>query len=84
MTVEALSAKGVPLPPGMRITTRYFETGNPEIIEVLPDGTIKETKFPSFSLGDGFAPGQIGWNGCACGGAASVCGGAGGGSTISK
>jgi hypothetical protein len=70
LTPAALKAKGVPLPEGMRISSRYFEPGNPIVIKID-------------ELGARIARSDVGpvaaW-GCACGGAATVCGGAGGGS----
>jgi len=77
LTVEALKAKGVPLPEGIRVTTRYFEPDKPEIIEFTPDGKIIKTKVPKFPKDAG---GNVAWGGCACGGGLSFCGGAGGGS----
>lgn len=40
LTPDALRAQGVPLPEGMRISSRYFEKGYPEPLEFgdLPDG----------------------------------------------
>jgi hypothetical protein len=74
LSPAALTAAGVNFPEGMRITSRYFEPGSPDIIEVTDDGAV---------LRDANSVPQIGaagaW-GCACGGAATVCGGAGGGS----
>jgi hypothetical protein len=76
LTVAALTAGGVRMPAGMRVTTRYFERGIPEVIEVSPDGKVKATKTPLFPIGaDG---GTVSWGGCACGGGLSFCGGAGG------
>lgn len=77
LTVDALKAKGVKLPDGMRVTTRYFEPNKPDIIEITPEGKIIRTKNPKFPLGEG---GNVAWGGCACGGGLSFCGGAGGGS----
>ena len=77
LTVKALKAKGVPIPDGMRVTTRYFEPGKPGVVEINPSGKIRVTKNPKFPSGiEG--PGTVAWGGCACGGAATVCGGAGG------
>ena len=71
LSPDALRKKGVPLPKDMRISSRYFEPGNPTVILVDDHGArIAGT-------GD---PGPVGAWGCACGGAATVCGGAGGGS----
>lgn len=66
-----LRAQGVPLPKGMRVTSRYFEPGNPTVITVNDEGATT-------SLGEE-APIIGAACGCACGGAATVCGGAGGG-----
>jgi hypothetical protein len=71
LSPEALRKKGVPLPADMRISSRYFEPGNPSVIYVDEHGARLA------GLGD---PGPVGAWGCACGGAATVCGGAGGGS----
>jgi hypothetical protein len=71
LTPDALKAKGVPLPDGMRISSRYFEPGNPVVINID-------------ELGARIAGPDVGPMGawaCACGGAATVCGGAGGGRT---
>ena len=76
LTVEALKLKGVEMPVGMRVTTRYFEPNRPEIIEITPDGKIVRTRNPKFPTGPG---GTVAWGGCACGGGLSFCGGAGGG-----
>lgn len=44
LTPEALRALGVPLPAGMRISSRYFETGFPDSIDVelgdAPEGGV--------------------------------------------
>ena len=77
LTVEALTAKGVEMPVGMRVTTRYFEPNKPDIIEITPEGKIIKTKIPKHIIGAG---GPLAWGGCACGGGLSFCGGAGGGS----
>ena len=75
LTVKSLSAKGVKIPEGMRVTTRYFEPGKPTIMEMTPDGKLIGTKLPKFPIGD---PGPLSWGGCACGGGLTFCGGAGG------
>jgi hypothetical protein len=74
LSPTALSATGVKLPKGMRITSRYFEPGNPDIIEVTDHGAALRhvNSIPR--------TGEAGVWGCACGGAATVCGGAGGSS----
>lgn len=69
---EKLRAEGVPLPEGMRITSRYFEPGNPTVIAVDDEGA-------STDLSREITP--LAACGCACGGAATVCGGAGGGNS---
>lgn len=104
LTPEALRAQGVPLPQGMRISSRYFEKGftpievgvpsekrnlladlhavEPQIITLL-DGI--RTRSPDLfdELKRRLAPDEFAAPaaacGCACGGAATVCGGAGGG-----
>jgi hypothetical protein len=70
LTPAALKAKGVPLPDGMRISSRYFEPGNPTVINIDEHGAT--------IAGPNIGP-IAAW-GCACGGAATACGGAGGGS----
>ena len=85
---EALRAAGVPLPLDMRITSRYFEPGNPGVIEIgdhnppintagsggitLPSGTYQNPLAPNKISGIANA------GGCACGGGLTFCGGAGG------
>ena len=71
LTPAALRASGVPLPEGMRISSRYFEPGSPTVIKVDDFGAVIG--------GRGIGEVAGAW-GCACGGAATVCGGAGGGS----
>jgi hypothetical protein len=80
LTVKALKAQGVKLPEGMRVTTRYFEQGRPDVLEVDPDGEAHVTKSPLFMTGspNKLQPGAVAWGGCACGGGLSFCGGAGG------
>jgi hypothetical protein len=70
LTPAALKAKGVPLPEGMRISSRYFEPGIPTVIKIDELGARVARH----------DPGPVAAWGCACGGAATVCGGAGGGS----
>ena len=77
LTVDVLKKKGVDIPDGMRLTTRYFEPGRPGVLEMLPDGEIRNTKLPRFPAGD-IEPNPLGIGGCACGGGLSFCGGAGG------
>jgi hypothetical protein len=72
LTPSILEKAGVKFPKGMRITSRYFEPGNPDIIEVTSHGAALRHV--------NSIPGTMGAWACACGGAASVCGGAGGGS----
>lgn len=78
LTVAALSQKGVKFPPGMRLTTRYFEPGKPGFTEWRPDGTSAKSKFPKFPITDARGS-PVQWGGCACGGGMTFCGGAGGG-----
>lgn len=82
---DALRAAGVPLPDDMRITSRYFEPGIPNVIEVPPSRFPKVPRGPrprgpvpisGGVLGIGGGPNSIG--GCACGGGLTFCGGAGG------
>lgn len=70
LTPDALRAAGVPLPAGMRISSRYFQSDFPESIE-LGDMNIR----PNMETPDGAQPAWF----CGCGGAVGVCGGAGGG-----
>jgi len=70
LTPAALKASGVPLPEGMRISSRYFEPGNPAVITADDHGSIIGSRNINETAGA--------W-GCACGGAATACAGAGGG-----
>ncbi|MFC8314185.1 hypothetical protein ACFUEJ_11245 [Gordonia sp. NPDC057258] len=82
LSVDALKDAGVVMPPGMRVTTRYFEPGKPDVLEIDPLGKPREFKLPR-EIAKNIAknPGDlVAWGGCACGGGASFCGGAGGGS----
>ena len=71
LTPDALRAQGVPLPTDMRVTSRYFEAGAPDIevgdsfARTVPDS------IPALRSANGSG-------GCCCGGGASVCGGCGG------
>lgn len=81
LTVDALKAQGVDIPAGMRLTTRYFEPGSPDILQINPDGTVGNTIIPNANVplvpGSGpLNPYAVG--GCACGGGLTFCGGAGG------
>ncbi|WKX75825.1 hypothetical protein [Zobellia laminariae] len=78
LSIDHLESKGVKVPKGMRVTTRYFESGRPGIIELLPDGKIRGSRFPRFPIGDKLDPGTVAWGGCACAGAENACGGMGG------
>ena len=73
LTPDALKKAGVPLPAGMRISSRYFEPSSPTVIRVGDHGAVL-----AGTVGDDVGP--VGAWGCACGGGATVCGGAGGGS----
>ena len=79
LTVKALSSSGVKIPDGMRLTTRYFEPGKPEVLEFTPDGKVRLTKSPKSPKFPNRG-GDIAYGGCACGGAANFCAGAGGSS----
>jgi hypothetical protein len=95
LTPDALRHQGVPLPENMRITSRYFERGNPStigtpnIIEANDYGAFLTTGAnPLDPVAAGLAPvlsttnrGRRTTCACACGGAGTVCGGAGGGHT---
>jgi len=75
LTKRALIRSGIKLPRGMRVTSRYFEPGSPKIIEVI--GSVAKLHANKTDL---LVPiGPMGAWACACGGAATVCGGAGGG-----
>ncbi|WKX75826.1 hypothetical protein [Zobellia laminariae] len=56
LSIDHLRSKGVMVPKGMRVTIRYFESGRPGIIELLPDGKIRNTKYPRFLIGDKLNP----------------------------
>jgi len=73
LTPAVLARAGVKLPKGMRVTSRYFEPGSPDIIEVTDHGAslLRVSTMPGVGAAGAWA--------CACGGAATVCGGAGGG-----
>lgn len=80
---ETLRSKGVPLPPGMRITSRYFESGKPTIEVADPNEgggapMIKEVADLRNLSPARVAHGQTSAGICAGGGAATVCGCAGG------
>lgn len=75
LTTTKLASQGVNFPAGMRVTSRYFEPGSPDVIEVTGTQANVVQGLPG-----GGIPGALGAWGCACGGAATVCGGAGGGS----
>lgn len=80
LSTEALRSKGVPLPADMRITSRYFETGV-QTIEVSDSPEVGQrplAKAVRDEGGSGVANPRPRWGGCAFGGGASVCGGAGG------
>jgi hypothetical protein len=82
LTVASLKRKGVPLSTEMRLTTRYFEPGRPEVLEITPDGEVTGTKFPKLPIGIPRPHGPLGDNNllggiCACGGIGPVCAGAG-------
>jgi len=68
LTPDGLRSQGVPLPMDMRITSRYFESGKPEI--EAGDSFVR--------FGPAFHGVRDEGGGCCCGGGASVCGGCGG------
>lgn len=74
LTPDKLAAAGVKFPKGMRITSRYFEPGIPDIIEVTDKGAkvTRDNSIPGLG-------GKVGAWACACGGTLGTCGGAGGG-----
>ena len=73
LTPTILKQAGVKLPSGMRVTSRYFEPGSPDVIEVTDYGASL------LNLNTMSSPGVMGAWACACGGGAGICGGAGGG-----
>lgn len=73
---EKLRAQGVPLPKDMRITSRYFEPGQPGVIEITDIPGVDPRKATSIGLFDNLGPLSAG--GCACAGGLTFCGGAGG------
>ena len=73
LTPTALAKAGVRFPTGMRITSRYFERGSPDIVQVTDAGALLN---PGPLIP---GPGTAGAWGCACGGGATFCAGAGGG-----
>lgn len=77
LAMDTLKNAGVKMPRGMRVTTRYFEPGKTEAIQISPDGRLSTVKLPKeLVTGRG---GLVSWGGCACGGGLTFCGGAGGG-----
>jgi len=104
LTPSALKEQGVPLPEGMRISSRYFEEGfkpievgevsgqrnlltelyaaDPEVVTSI--NRLRRVNLDLYKdvielLNPKDAIGLVALCGCACGGAATVCGGAGGG-----
>jgi len=78
LAIETLKSAGVTVPRGMRVTTRYFEHGKTEAIQISPDGRLSTIRLPKELVG-GRPGGLVSWGGCACGGGLTFCGGAGGG-----
>jgi len=78
---EALRSKGAPLPVGMRITSRYFESGKPTIEVADPDEAghppIAKEIADISSLSPRQTKGVQSAGMCAGGGAGTVCGCAG-------
>lgn len=78
---ETLRSKGVPLPSGMRITSRYFESGKPTIEVADPEKSggapivkqVADIRSAMAAEGTKKTAGA-----CAGGGAGTVCGCAGG------
>lgn len=80
MSLESLRSAGAAIPDDFRLTSRVFEdfaTGTR--IDIKPPRTPGDFKIPSLP-GDFDPSGPVEWGACAGGGAASVCGCAGGGS----
>lgn len=75
LTPSALNAAGAKLPPKMRISSRYFEKGSPPMIVLADDLATKFSDVVDLEI-----PTLNGAWACACGGAATACAGAGGGS----
>ena len=72
LTLSALTDKGVEMPVGMRLTTRYFEPNKPGFMQFDNDGVLMHGNTSDLIAQDA--------GGSACGGGMSFCGGAGGGS----
>jgi hypothetical protein len=77
LAVDTLKSAGVKMPRGMRVTTRYFEPGKTQAIQISPEGRVTTVKLPK-ELVSGRPGGVLSWGGCACGGGLTFCGGAGG------
>lgn len=80
LTIQAPREKGVKIPEGMRLTTRYFEPGKTEMLEIGPDGTARKVAKSKIGIefpGGINTNGSLAWGGCACGGIGSICGGGG-------
>lgn len=75
LTPTVLAGAGVRLPEGMRVTSRYFEPGSPDIIQVTDHGAavVHVNSVPGTGR---IGAGSLGL--CACSGHLSVCAGAGG------
>lgn len=76
LALNTLKNAGVKMPRGMRVTTRYFEPGKTQAIQISPDGRLSTVKLPKELVAGG--GGLVSWGGCACGGGLTFCGGAGG------
>ena len=76
---EILRTKGVPLPAGMRITSRYFESGKPTIeVADSADGSSPVVKqIADIRSENLMREGSMTAGVCAGGGAGTVCGCAG-------
>jgi hypothetical protein len=79
LAVDTLKGAGVKMPRGMRVTTRYFEPGKTEALQMSPEGRLSTIKLPQEMVARAGKGGMVSWGGCACGGGLTFCGGAGGG-----
>jgi hypothetical protein len=76
LAMDTLKNAGVKMPRGMRVTTRYFEPGKTEAIQISPGGRVSTVQLPKELVAT--RRGVVAWGGCACGGGLTFCGGAGG------
>jgi len=77
LSPEVLRSQGAPLPVDMRITSRYFETGKPTIEVTDPAKPGQPPIVKEAAALTSLEAGPVTAGACACGGAGTVCGGAG-------